>query len=208
MRNTVKRDAGKSGGDTSGATVDSVESGEPIESVTVESDGTNTVTATDDSVSGSGDVGNGADFVNPSTAAAGTDNGNPTGKRGRGRPRGSGKGSGKRANTSQTTHDLTGLLVSLHYIAAKSLKIHQLEIDEQEGRQLSAAVTRVTELYDVPIPSEKVMAWVMLAKTLGDVYGPRIAAVALNKKPKIVDAKPHPAPNGATVVDVEAFLKM
>jgi len=86
---------------------------------------------------------------------------------------------------------------------SKTMKVEELQIDESEGKALSDSILRVSELYEIPLPSEKIMAWVMLAKTCGDVYGPRVAAVALrrSRKPKVVEGKFAAAPSrspGAT----------
>jgi len=77
----------------------------------------------------------------------------------------------------------------LHLFLAKSSKIEELKLSPDEAKELGDAVLRVTELYEIPIPSEKVMAWIMLGKTAADVYGPRIAAHEIRKamKPKVVE---------------------
>jgi hypothetical protein len=37
-------------------------------------------------------------------------------------------------------------------------------------------------LYDVPVPSEKVLAWIGLGNALGKVAGPRFASLALKRR--------------------------
>jgi hypothetical protein len=72
-------------------------------------------------------------------------------------------------------------------MAATFLKTPELALDEAEAKQLSDAVTRVSELYEIPLMDEKTMAWVNLAITAGTIYGPRavaVVAVKMNRKPK------------------------
>lgn len=79
---------------------------------------------------------------------------------------------------------------------ANMFKSELLAITEDEAQKMSAAITRVTELYEIRILPEKTMAWINLSVTLASVYGPRIAASSLKAKrkkagPQIVDM---PAP--------------
>lgn len=62
------------------------------------------------------------------------------------------------------------------------LKVDELTITPEESKQLAEAITAVTELYDVPLASEKTIAWVNLAMVVGAVEGTRIAALLINKK--------------------------
>lgn len=73
----------------------------------------------------------------------------------------------------------------LHSAAAFFLKIPELELDETESKNLAASINRVTELYDIPLPDEKIQAWVMLAVTCSSIYGPRLGAVLLKPKQHI-----------------------
>lgn len=99
---------------------------------------------------------------------------------------------------------------------AKSSKIDELQIDEEEAEKLAKAALRVSELYEIPLPSEKVLAWIGLANAMGRVYGPRIAAYTIRQKmkPKVVEgkfkeAKPTAAPpqrmNGGPVPNSSIF---
>lgn len=71
---------------------------------------------------------------------------------------------------------------------AKAVKLDLLEITKDESEQLGAAITRVTELYDVPIMSEKSMAFVNLGMVMASIYGTRAMVIAAQK----VDSKKSP----------------
>lgn len=75
------------------------------------------------------------------------------------------------------------------------MHVEELEIDEEESEILASATLRVTELYDIPLPSETILAWVGLANALGKVYGPRVGAYAMRKarKPPITLVAKQPA---------------
>ena len=143
------------------------------------SDGVDRDPAIDDFFASAGADGNSTDFVSPS--AGRSSSGPRTGAKPRGRPAGARNGEGKRATPSKTTQDLTGLLIVLHLGLSKSLKAEELELDEKEAKSLSDSILRLTELYDIPLPSEKVMAWIMLGKTAGTIYGPRLLAMKLRQ---------------------------
>lgn len=83
---------------------------------------------------------------------------------------------------SKTAGDLAGILCGIHSMLAMMTKIDELEIDEEESRELVEAGMRVAELYEVPLPSEKVLAWVGLSKAVANVYGTRVGALMIKKK--------------------------
>jgi len=88
------------------------------------------------------------------------------------------------------------MLFSIHLMGAAFLKVPELMLTEDESKQLGDAVTRVTELYEVPLMDEKTLAWVNLAIVASGIYGPRTVAVVVNKKkeakPTIVPPRPKP----------------
>lgn len=59
-----------------------------------------------------------------------------------------------------------------------------LAITKEESEQLGAAITRVTELYDVPLLNEKHMAIVNLLMVSGGIYGTRFIAASMMHKKK------------------------
>lgn len=111
----------------------------------------------------------------------------PDGRPRKRRPRGSGprtatSGSTSRKSASETSGDLTRILFSMHLMGAAFLKTPQLALDETEAKNLGDAVSRVTELYDIPLMDEKSRAWLNLGMVAAGVYGPRIASVAIDRK--------------------------
>lgn len=94
-----------------------------------------------------------------------------SGKR-RGRKPGSrNRTSGDRpASTTQTTNSLATLVCMLHGVAANMVKIPQLAISLDASRELTAAAIEVSQLYDVPLPTEKVAAWMNLGAVAYKVY--------------------------------------
>jgi hypothetical protein len=139
-----------------------------------------------------GDTGsdNGSDgkIVDPDTIPVKLNkDGSPRKKRGRK----SGSNSTGRASKSETADSLNALLYSLHKMGASFLHIPEMELSEEESQGLAKAIARVTDLYELPIVSEKAMAWIGLACECGKIYGPRIAAHSINaKKAKVAKAQP------------------
>jgi hypothetical protein len=107
----------------------------------------------------------------------------PTGrkrKRAPGGNRGGASNGGKTA--TKTTRDIGNILFSVHMMGASFLKIPELMLEETEAKQLSDAVSRVSELYEIPLMDERTMAWVNLAIVAGGIYGPRVVAAKMNRK--------------------------
>jgi hypothetical protein len=71
-----------------------------------------------------------------------------------------------------------------------------LVITEEESKKLAAGITRVVELYDVPMLDERSRAWIGLALVGVEVYGTRITAavVAAKRRPAVVTPFRHPQP--------------
>jgi len=122
-------------------------------------------------------------------------------RRGRGRPRGSSGASTKssRADQKQATTDLTGILLSIHLMAASIVQVKELELDEKEAQRLSAAINRVNVLYGGFILPEKQLAWINLAVTMGHVYGPRAMAYKLRMKTEAEEKKAKSGPGVITM---------
>ena len=55
-------------------------------------------------------------------------------------------------------------------------------ITEEESGKLSAAITNVTQFYDVPILDEKSRAWMALGMVGFEVYGSRVATAIIEAK--------------------------
>lgn len=79
---------------------------------------------------------------------------------------------------------MSNILFSLHIMGATLVKNPTLVLTEDESKQLAAAITRVTELYDVPLLDEKTRAWINLGIVGVQVYGTRITSVIVDKKKK------------------------
>lgn len=123
-------------------------------------------------------------FLDPATLAG------DSGSTGTGKRRGRKPGSRNRAtgtpgkSASQTSHSISNILFSMHMMASVFFKTPELSMEEEEAKELATAITRVTELYDVPMMDEKTMAWINLAMVGAKIYGPRAVAVTVNKKNK------------------------
>lgn len=89
-----------------------------------------------------------------------------------------------RKTAAQATLDLTHILYSLHTMGSVLLQIPSLVITQEEAKQLASAITRVSELYEIPILDEKARAWINLGLVGVQVYGTRIAAAMVERKKK------------------------
>jgi hypothetical protein len=71
---------------------------------------------------------------------------------------------------------------------AAFLKQPTFQITEEESAKLAAAITRVSELYEVPMLDERSKAWLGLGMVGVEVYGTRLAAavVEAKKRPHVV----------------------
>lgn len=114
------------------------------------------------------------EFIDPASIASG-DSGSSsggTGKR-RGRKPGSRNKSGggaSRASTSKTTDSIAAMLFTIHSVASAIVKVPALKIPKAGCQELAAALMEVTELYEIPLLSEKGMAWANLAAVATKVY--------------------------------------
>lgn len=115
-----------------------------------------------------------------------------TSKRRRGRPAGS-KNTGGKQTTKEVSQDLTGILVSLHFMGAAILKTPELQLSEDEGKKLGAAIARVNSEYGNIILPPKTAAWINLMMVGGAIYGPRAIAIKNNaKKKREAASQPQP----------------
>lgn len=140
------------------------------------------ITATDDNATSTRFAGDVKNFVDPDTGTSNTSTGTGTGTRKR-RQRsdaGTRRGTRKR-NETETTTDIKSLLLTVHYGLAGMLHAPKLKLTETEAETLSAAIIRVTDLYDVRIIPEKQMAWLNLMIVAGVIYIPRMKK---DKKPE------------------------
>ncbi len=95
-----------------------------------------------------------------------------------------------RKAATQATLDLNNILFSMHMMGAAMLKMPSLMITEEESKQLSTAITRVSELYEMPLMDEKTRAWLNLGIVGFQVYGTRVMAEMAERKKK----RPAPPP--------------
>ena len=165
----------------------------------IESDGNDGIAAADDNkfdgavIESDPDDDGAIDPANLAAAAGSdSDSSSGTGTRRRGRPRGSKNGRKAKGGTSQTTDSLTGLLFAANNMLAAFVHVPEFDIDKEEARILAEATQTLTELYEMPIMSEKTAAWVKFGMAINQVYGPRVVAViAKPKKPRIVSMPPR-----------------
>jgi hypothetical protein len=88
----------------------------------------------------------------------------------------------------------------------------ELLLTEEESKKLAAGITRVVELYDVPMLDERSRAWIGLGLVGVEVYGTRIAAAAIKSKrrphvvtpmrqqpPSVHNTPPPPPPPPITI---------
>jgi hypothetical protein len=117
----------------------------------------------------------------------GTDSGGSDTTRRRGRPAGSKNGTrknGKRKDASEATTSIEKTLFTIHMMGAAFLGVPELMLTADESKNLSEAITTVTELYEIPFLDEKTQAWISLAIVAGSIYVPRVIAVSQNAKRK------------------------
>jgi hypothetical protein len=131
------------------------------------------------------------DFIDPSTAYSG-DPGTGTGtdpdsSTGTGRRRAYTKRT--RKTDSETTKTLATLLYTIHLFGSSMVGAEELALTEDESSKLAEAMTKVSQLYDVPLMSEKTAAWIGLAFAAGSIYGPRVIAVRARHRTEDAEQK-------------------
>jgi hypothetical protein len=125
-------------------------------------------------------AGDGIPIVDPPTGEAAQREPEPSRRR-RGRPRGATSASSN-AKQAKAATDLTAILMSAHMMLAHIAKVQELELDVKEAKALSEAVNRVQELYEMPILTEKQLAWINLGMVGLSTYGTRYVAFTMRKK--------------------------
>lgn len=142
----------------------------------IETDGIqHSVDATDNS--GESDTNGETEFVDINSINTGNSGsgGSYTGKR-RGRKPGSrnnGTGSsssGGRKSTSKTTDSIAAMLYTVHTVAGSLFKMNSIQITKASCNDLAEAMMEVSELYEIPLMSEKSLAWTNLAAVACKVY--------------------------------------
>lgn len=136
-------------------------------------------------------------------AIAGTPDGTgePPKRRG-GRPKGSRNTPGGKQGTKEVSQDLGSLLFTIHFFLSKALKIDELKLDEEESKQLGAALARVQKEFGVAVIPPKVAAMINLATVAGFIYVPRVVAIGQNKKNKRAETVSGKVNGQATVIDM------
>lgn len=97
------------------------------------------------------------------------------------------------------------MLYSVHQMLAAFTKTPMLEIDEGEAENLANAVSRVTELYEIPLMDERSMALMMLGKSLVEVYGTRIATAIIEARKRRPPTPTKPATNPQPITSIDSF---
>lgn len=140
-----------------------------------------------------GSGGDAIPVVEPSTIQFEPDS--TTERKRRGRAKGSRNANPKARK--ETASDLSGLLLSLHFMAAAITSIPELQLEQKEADLLAKNVAKINELYGGIVLPEKTMAWINLGLAAGTVYGPRFVAHRMNKEkaakgkgPTTIDAQP------------------
>jgi hypothetical protein len=121
--------------------------------------------------------------VNPGTISSNSASGDaPFGFTKSGRVRNRPVGSARRNDSpevsSKTSKSLVNLVYMLHGVVSNIVKVPALKISLEASRELTNAALEVAELYDVPLPSEKVAALMNLGSVAYSVY-------IVGDKPKI-----------------------
>lgn len=71
----------------------------------------------------------------------------------------------------------------MHMLVASGVQVPQLALDENEAKQLAAAVGEVAKYYPIAI-DDKTMAWGNLLMVAGTIYGSRALAIYLESQNK------------------------
>jgi hypothetical protein len=103
---------------------------------------------------------------------------------------GSSAKSGPSASATEATLDLTKILFTLHQMGAFWFEMPSLILEDEETKNLAEAITRVSQLYDVPMLDEKTRAWLNLGMVGANVYGTRVIAEILRRRRENTPAPP------------------
>lgn len=119
--------------------------------------------------------------VAPAPGIDGNGGGDSKPKRGRGRPAGGGNAAAKTEEISYSVSGVETILLSMHEILSKALKVDLLMIDKREANAMAKAIGEVAKHYPVKV-DPKMAAWTNLVMVAGAVYGPRIAVARMVAK--------------------------
>ena len=110
----------------------------------------------------------------------------------------SGPGIGHNSQAKAAPINVNGLekiFFSIHSVLASLTGVEELEIDEAEAKQLSAAIAGVAEQYALTLDA-KTVAYIELTRVLGVIYGPRAVSIYLRTR------KPKPSKPQAVVTNI------
>lgn len=134
------------------------------------------------------------------SAERGSNSGSGTGKRGR--PKGSRNATG--AAKTQAKNNLSGLegvLLTVHFAAAKFLEAPELQLSDGEAEAYAIAVKKVNDQYDSQF-NAKTLAWIQLLTVTGGIYGTRIYAIQARRREEAKLARGGEARRPAPVVPI------
>jgi len=69
-----------------------------------------------------------------------------------------------------------------------SLRAPELVLEDDEAKPLAQAISDVAQFYELPDMTEKAVAWIALAVTVGRVYAPK--ALLIRQRLAADEAKP------------------
>lgn len=95
-------------------------------------------------------------------------------------------------------------MLGIHGAIAAAFDAEEFILSPEETKQLSASITRVTDLYVDVALSPAQQAWGGLIFTLGTMYGPRYIAMLNRRKAEAAEATKTPAPSPVAVVPAPA----
>lgn len=136
-------------------------------------------------------------FIDPASAAGGSDSGVRDGgprKRGR-KPGGKNKPRAPKNAPSDLDSFFATCIFGIHQIAASVAKAPELELDDEESARIAKHARAVLSQYTSIDVSPRAQAWVGLIVACGGVYGPRLVAHKIRREHER-EARQHrqPAP--------------
>lgn len=126
----------------------------------------------------------------------------PAPRRGRGRPPGPSnteKGHAAKADATPRGVNIDGvekILFSIHTVMAAMSGVPELNLDEQEAKDVAKAVQAVGEHYKI-ILDPKTAAWLELGRVCGVVYGPRAVSIWVRMQMQAKTVPPTQKPKAA-----------
>jgi hypothetical protein len=159
--------------------------------------------ATSDDAGNSGSIGDRFEPIDPTAAIGGSG-----GSNGRGESAGGRRKRGPNKKTSvQTVTNLEKLLQSIHSMGATFFKAGYLKLDDDEAKELAAAIYEANKYVDLPLPTDKQLAFINLARVAGTIYAPRIGLALTKKRHGGMSVVPKPVvPATETAQPLTSFL--